>query len=58
MTVAQLIEKLKEFPPDLPVASFDVEYGVEVVEDVERVCKAESCLMNRKGNREEYVELR
>ena len=58
MTVAQLIEKLKEFPPDLPAASFDVEYGVQVVEDVKHVSKHESCLMNREGNREEYVEIR
>ena len=58
MTAAQLIEKLKEFPPDLPVASFDVEYGVQVVEDVERVSKRESCLMDHAGNREEYIELR
>ena len=58
MTVAQLIEKLKEFPSDLPVASFDVEYGVQVVEDVDRVSKHDSCLMDREGNREEYVELR
>ena len=52
MTIAQLIEKLKEFPPDLPVASFDVEYGVQLVENVVHVSGKESLL-----NGKEYIEL-
>ncbi len=52
MTVIQLIEKLMELPPDLPVASFDVEYGVQMVEKVIHVSEKESLL-----NGKEYIEL-
>jgi len=52
MTVAQLIEKLKDLPPDLPVAYFDDEYGVQVVEAIVRVPEKASLL-----NDKEYIEL-
>ena len=56
MTVAQLIEKLKEFPPDLPVTYFDADYGVQVqeVECVEHITGFE---MDSSWDGEDFIKL-
>ena len=46
LTVAELIERLKTFPPDLPVCYLDVEQGVLVVNVVEQVDAKRATIAN------------
>lgn len=57
LTVAQLIERLKTFPPDLPVCYRDVEWGVLAVNAIEQVGTEEATEANHSHPAPECVWL-
>lgn len=56
MTVAQLIEKLKDMPQDLPVTYFDPDHGVQLreVECVEHITGPDK---DSSWDGEDFIEL-